>query len=67
MITVVDGSQTAEYCPRCGAGIEWLQRREVMVPREGVVDQPWRWMPCGCFVNPADEPLPRPRQTWTAE
>src|SRR5258706_16260501 len=28
---VSDGSRTAEYCPYCGRGIEWVLRREVMV------------------------------------
>jgi hypothetical protein len=67
MVDVSDASQTAEYCPRCGRGIEWVLRREVMMPRQGVVDQPFRWMPCGHYVDPADEPLLQPRETWTAE
>jgi hypothetical protein len=63
-----DVSRAAEFCPHCGRYIEWILRREVMVPRQSVVDLPFRWMPCGHYVDPADEPLPRPpRQTWTAE
>jgi hypothetical protein len=67
MFDFSDARPPAEYCPHCGRGIEWVLRREAMVPRHGVVDQPFRFMPCGCFVNPDDQVPPRPRETWSAE
>lgn len=67
MSDVGDASRMPGYCPNCGRGIEWVLRRDVMVPRQGVVQVPFRWMPCGHFVDPADEPLPGRREAWTAE
>lgn len=66
VVNVGDTGWTAGYCQHCGRLIEWVLRRDVMMPREGVVKVPFRFMPCGCFVDPADAPPPRHGETSTA-
>jgi hypothetical protein len=52
-----------DNCPTCGKYVQSVARKNVLHPKRGIVREPYKYLPCGHYISPDEEPGPK---EWTS-